>query len=61
MIDDQNGDIPNLLQHAEPTAELYEHLLLYKPSQNHSVYQWRYFGTEILTVINNMVSVIFPK
>ena len=61
MIEKQNIDIIDLLQHAEPTSELYKSLLLYTPSQNHSAYEWRMFGTKFLTAINNMVSVIFKK
>ena len=61
MIVDQIGEIPDLLQHAEPTSELYEALISYLPSQNHSVYKWASFGTNLLTAINCMVSVIFTK
>ncbi len=59
MVDDQNEDIPNLLQIAEPTAELYEGLIAYTPAQNYSAYTGKYFGSNFLTVIERMVSVIF--
>ena len=61
MIDDQNKDIPDLLQHAEPTAELYEGLISYTPAQHHSAYEWHDSAPEFLTVIKDMVSVIFTK
>ena len=61
MIVDENEDILDLLQHAEPTAELYEGLISYTPAQHHSVYELRYFGGDFLTVIKDMVSVIFTK
>ena len=61
MIEKQNGDIPGLLQHAEPTAELYEGLISYTPAQHHSVYEDIYLGRYFLTVIKDMVSVIFTK
>ena len=60
MIDDQNKDIPDLLQHAEPTAELYKGLISYTPAQHHSAYE-DIFGSYFLTVIKDMVSVIFTK
>ncbi len=46
MVDDQNEDIPNLLQIAEPTAELYEGLIAYTPAQNYSAYTGKYFGVK---------------
>ena len=61
MTEEQNKDIPDLLQHAEPTAELYEGLISYTPAQHHSMYAETYFGTYFLTVIKDMVSVIFTK
>ena len=61
MIEKQNGDIPGLLQHAEPTAELYNCLLSYIPSQTHTAYGWSDFGPRFLSAINRMVSVIFTR
>ena len=61
MIDDQNEDILDLLHHAEPTAELYKGLISYTPAQHHSVYEEIFFGRYFLTVIKDMVSVIFTK
>ena len=61
VIVGQNEDIPDLLQNAEPTAELYNCLLSYIPSQNHSAYEWPDFGSSFLLAINRMVSVIFTR
>ena len=55
-IENQNVDIPDLLQHSEPSAELYEGLISYTPSQNLSAYQLSYFTRCFLTAIRNMVS-----
>ena len=62
VIVGQYEDIPDLLQHAEPTAELYQSLISYTPAQHHSEYnKLSYFGPNFLTVIKRMVSVIFTK
>ena len=61
MIEDQSFDIPDLLQHAEPTAELYKGLISYTPAQHHSAYEQTYFGSYVLTAIKDMVSMIFTK
>ena len=61
MIEKQNIDIIDLLQHAEPTAELYEGLISYTPAQHHSAYEHESFELNFLTAVKNMVSVIFTK
>ncbi len=58
MIEEQNDDIINFLQHAKPSFELYESLFSYIPSQHHSVYKLYGFATKFLTEINKVVSVI---
>lgn len=58
MIDDENLDIIDLLQHAGITDELYASLISYAPSQHHSAYSWEYFAPSFLTAIQNMVGVI---
>lgn len=59
MTEKQNLDILNFLQHAEPASELYDCLMSYTPSQHPSAYEYHHFAEIFLTVINNMVSVVF--